>query len=132
MIFDPIANLISSLKNGYLAGKTEISVPHSAYKEAIANAICDAGFIQGVDTKIQKDTTHKNLILKLKYEGKKPAIIDINQVSKASLKVYVSAKRTPKILSGLGVSIISTPKGVMTSKKAKKLNLGGEIICNIW
>ncbi len=132
MIFDPIANMISTIKNGYLAHKVEVTVPHSRYKESIAKVLVDENFVADIATKTDTKSSKKVLILTLKYDNKKPALDDIKQVSKAGLKVYVPYSKIPKVLGGLGTSVISTPQGLMSAKKARKLHVGGEIICHVW
>lgn len=132
MIFDPIANMISSVKNGYRAGRADVLIPYSSFKEDIAKVLVDENFLEAVTSETDKKTGHKNLVLKLKYNEKVPNLTDIKQISKTSLRVYSSSQRLKKVLGGLGISIISTPKGVMSDRKAKKQNLGGEIICQVW
>jgi small subunit ribosomal protein S8 len=94
--------------------------------------LLEENYLMGVDVIEAKGKEKKTLALKLKYENKKPAITDIKQVSKTSLRVYLPYRHLPKVLGGLGTSVISTPKGVVSTRQAKKLHMGGEIICNVW
>lgn len=132
MIFDPIADMISTIKNGYLSNKDEVRIPFSLYKQEIAKVLIEENYLLGMEVVQDEGKVKKKLILKLKYEDKKPVLTDIKQVSKTSLRVYVPYKHLPKVLGGLGFSVVSTPKGVVSTAKAKKLHLGGEVICNVW
>lgn len=132
MITDPVANMLSMIKNGYRAGKKDVAVPYSQYKENIAKVFMEENFLEEVKVNRNDKVSRAELILKLKYDNKVPSLTDLKQVSKPGLRIYVSSMRIPKVLGGLGVSILSTPQGVMSSKKARKLHVGGEIICNIW
>lgn len=132
MIFDPIANMISAIKNGYLSKRAEVIVPFSSYKQQIVKVLMEEKFLSGQEEKVDSKTKKKVLVLKLKYENKRPAISDIKQVSKAGLRVYVPYTKIPKVLGGLGISVLSTPTGVVSSRKAKKIHTGGEVICRIW
>ncbi len=132
MSIDPIANFISIIKNGYLAKKAEVKVPTSKFKENLAKVLVKEGFLENVKTEKTKNQFVENLILTLKYEGKKPVLTDIQRVSKPGLRVYLGKTKIPKILGGLGIIIISTPEGLMTGQEAKTKNLGGEAICKVW
>ncbi len=132
MRFDPIADMISTIKNGYLAKKPTVAVPYSSFKNDIAMVLLEEKYLKAVEKKNKLKSQKLDLILSLRYENKKSVLSDIKQVSKTSMKVYVSHHKLPKVLGGLGTSIISTPQGVMSSQKAKKLKLGGEVICHIW
>ena len=132
MSIDPIANFISIIKNGYLAKKAEVKVPASKFKENLAKVLVKEGFLENVKTEKIKDQFVENLILTLKYEGKKPVLTDIQRVSKPGLRVYLGKAKIPKVLGGLGIVVMSTPEGLMTGQEAKAKNLGGEAICKIW
>lgn len=129
---DQIANMLSAIKNGYQAGLKTVVLPYSSYKESIARVFCDENYLESMKVENNSKTKQKSLIVNLKYDQKVPAMTDIKQISKQGLRVYVSSGKLPRVLSGLGIAIISTPKGVMSSKKAKKEHLGGEVICKIW
>src|SRR5262245_31502091 len=126
MVNDPISDLLTRIKNGYMAGKGEIVVPWSKLKETISDVLVKEGYLVG------KEISEKNLVLKLKYDKKTPAVTEVRRVSKPSLRIYVRKNELPRVLGGLGMAIMSTPAGVMTAKEAKKKGLGGEVICEIW
>lgn len=131
MMTDPIADFLTQIKNSYLASKRIVTIPHSRKKENLANLLLKEGYL----TKIEKKTiseAKKILILELVYENKTPKVKDIKIVSKPGKRVYIKKGKIPKVLGGLGSVIISTPKGILLGREAKKLNLGGEFICKIW
>lgn len=123
---DPIADMLISIKNGYMAKKPDIAVPYSKFKMEIAKALEGTKFVgkvQKVDSKIE---------IELLYENQKPKLTELRRVSKLGLRVYQKSKEIKKVKGGKGLYILSTPKGVMTSKDARAKNLGGEVICLIW
>jgi len=139
MINDPIADFLIRIKNGYLAKKTEVSVPYSKIKENLGKILVEEGYLEKLKIpacpagrRNPKSEIRKNLVLTLKYEKKKPALTDVQRVSKPGLRIYVDKTKIPKVLGGLGITIISTPKGLMTDKEARKKGLGGEVICKVW
>ncbi len=123
---DPIADMIVIIKNGYLAKKGSVLVPYSKFKQEIAKILEKIGYI-GPSNK--QDTS---LAIQLVYKDGKPKINEIKKVSKAGLRVYTKSKKIKPLKGGKGMYILSTPKGVMTSLEAKKKNLGGEVICQVW
>jgi small subunit ribosomal protein S8 len=123
---DPIANMLTIIKNGYLASKKEVSAPYSKIKEKIAKKIEDLGFLEGV--RREENTLKMGLV----YLDGEPVLRGIERVSKPSLRAYRQAQSIPKVLGGLGEVVLSTSKGVMTGAEAKKNRLGGEIILKIW
>ncbi|MBU0619413.1 30S ribosomal protein S8 [Patescibacteria group bacterium] len=129
---DPIADLLSIIKNGYLAGKPEVAVSFSRSKEAIVKILIDNQYLTGYVIQ-GKTVQEKQLVIKLKYDAKgKPAVRQVKRVSKPSLRHYVKAGKVPVVLSGYGMSILTTSKGIMSSKRAWKNKLGGEIICEVY
>ena len=131
MMTDPIADLLIQIKNGYMAHKSNIVVSHSKMKEALVNLLSSVGYIG----KVNVDTTESRkseITIELIYQGKKPKINQIVNVSKPGRRVYVNKKNIPKVLGGLGISIVSTPAGLMTDSAARKKGMGGEVICKIW
>lgn len=126
---DPIADMLARIKNGYLSRKSEVTMPSSKFKENLAKVLKNSGYVE--DYEVIKDK-FIDLKLVLKYEGKKPAVEDIKKVSKPGVHIYANKSNLPRVLSGFGVSIISTSKGLMTDKEARKQGLGGEVICRIW
>ena len=123
---DPIADMITIIRNGYLAYKGDVLVPYSKFKEQIAHVLAKENFIAG----IKKDG--ENIKIDLLYEGGKPKIKEIKKVSKLGLRVYSKSKKLGEVKGGRGIYIVTTPKGVMSSKEAKTKKLGGEIICLVW
>lgn len=124
---DPIADMLVIIKNGYLANKEQVSVPYSKFRFQVAKIISKSGFIGNVSK------SENSLAIDLIYqENKKPRITEIKKISKLGLRTYIKSKNIRLIKGGRGASIISTSAGVMTGVEAKKKNLGGEIICQIW
>jgi small subunit ribosomal protein S8 len=126
---DPIADFLTSIRNASQALKADVEMPHSRMKESIAKILKREGYIADCATTGDK---LKKLKLKLKFEGRKGVIDTIKRISTPGLRRYVGATEVPKVLGGMGTSILSTSKGVMTGVEARKNNLGGEVICFIW
>ena len=124
---DPIADMLTRIRNANQMRNKEVAMPTSKMKVEIAKILENEGFIEGFNV---KDNT---LTLTLKYaENKERVITGLKRISKPGLRVYAGASEIPKVLNGLGIAIISTPKGVMTDKLARKNNVGGEVIAYIW
>lgn len=130
MFNDPIADTLIRIKNGYLAKKPEVVVGYSKMNEELVKLIVKNGFLQ--EAKVSGSGHQKKIIIKLKYIDKQPAISNIVRVSKPSLRIYVNKDNIPRVFGGLGKTIISTPKGLLTGSEARKKHLGGEVICKIW
>ena len=131
MVTDPIADMLTRVRNANQMRDKEVEVPASKMKEEIANILKEEGFI--VDYKIKKNDVQNIIVLSLKYTEKKERVITgLKRISKPGLRVYVKADEVPKVLNGLGIAILSTSKGVMTDKAARKENLGGEVLAYIW
>lgn len=131
MITDPIGDMLIRIKNGYRARKQVVKVPYSSQKETIAKVLVKEGYLEKSQVASQKSKV-KTLELTLKYEGKKPALEGVRRVSKPGVRIYARKDKIPKVKFGLGITIVSTPKGIMTGKEAQKKNLGGEVICQVW
>lgn len=139
---DPIADFLTRVKNGYLAGKKQIVVPHSRIKEQLSQILVKEGYLENskLVSSAKPLATHgktqnskfKVLELELKYEGKEPILTDVRRLSKPSLRIYAKAKEIPRVKTGFGITIVSTPSGLMSDREARKKNLGGEVICQIW
>ena len=123
---DPVADALIRLKNGYQVGKIAVSVRYSKLILKLMKLLEEEGYIQGAK---EKDG---EILVSLKYNARKPAIADIKRVSKPSLRVYKGVSDLPRVLNGLGIAVISTPKGLLTDKKARKEKVGGEILALIW
>lgn len=126
MVSDPIADTITRIRNGYMAGNSVVEVPFSRLKQSLAELLVKANYLS------QSSVKDRTLILKLKYDQKQPAITDIKRVSKPSLRVYVGKNNLPKVLGGMGTAVISTPVGLMTDREARKKGFGGEVICEVF
>lgn len=130
IVNDPIADMLTRIRNANLMRSKEVEVPASKIKVEIANILKDEGFI--VDYKIKKDSVQELIILNLKYNNKERVITGLKRISKPGLRVYAGADQLPRVLNGLGIAIVSTSKGVMTGKQAKQENLGGEVLAYVW
>ncbi len=123
---DPIADMLTRIRNAQLAEKVSVSVPKSKVKVAIAQVLKDEGFIEGY---VSKEDGKPSLVIGLKYFGGKPVIEKIERVSRPGLRIYKAAKEIPSVMNGLGVAIVSTSRGVMTDRKARENGVGGEVLC---
>lgn len=130
MVTDPIADMLSSIKNGYLARHQAVTVPYSQIKEKIAKILVKGGYLKQM--KKEDGSGKKKLICELSYRAGKPTLIEAKRISKPGRKIYASWKKIPWSLSGYGITVVSTPKGLMTGKEARKKKLGGEIICQVY
>ena len=131
MITDPIADMLTRVRNAVLARHDFVLVPSSGMKLAVARILKEEGFIQ--DYEVLKGKPQRMIKIYLKYMDKKePVLTGLQRVSKPGLRVYVQQGEIPRVYGGLGIAIISTPKGVMTGQQAWRQNLGGELICYIW
>jgi small subunit ribosomal protein S8 len=126
---DPISDMLTRIRNAGRALLPTVAMPHSRMKESLANILKQEGYVAEVTVEAGMP---RKLTLKLKYNGKKNVIEGLRRISKPGLRHYVGATKIPRVLSGMGVSIISTPEGVMTGTQAKKKNLGGELLCYVW
>ena len=128
---DPIGDMIARIKNAQLRNHKKLEMPSSNFKVKIADVLKNEGFI--IDYKVNKKETNKaDLMINLKYNSGSPVISTIERISKPGRRIFSSAESLPKINNGLGIAIISTPKGVMTDIDARKQKLGGEIICKVF
>jgi small subunit ribosomal protein S8 len=131
MISDPIADMLTRVRNAIKARFQKVDVPASKLKTELARILKDEGYI--LNYKIVDDGNHKAIRVYLKYTAaNQPVISHIERVSRPGCRVYVGSTEIPKVLGGLGVNILTTPKGVMTGKSARKEGVGGELLCQIW
>ena len=131
VVSDPIADMLTRIRNANGMRYTEVEVPASNIKKEIARILKSEGFI--ADYKEEKNDIQGKIILTLKYGEKKQRVITgLKRISKPGLRVYAKAEDVPKVLNGLGIAIISTSHGIMTDKEARKANLGGEVLAYIW
>lgn len=124
---DPIADMLTRIRNAQQAKKLTVQMPNSKMKLSIAKVLKDEGYIEGFD--IVKDSEKAALVITLKYFRNNPVIEKITRISKPGLRIYKSKPDLPQIMNGLGITIVSTSKGVMTERKAKQEGVGGELIC---
>ena len=130
-ITDPVADMLTRIRNANSAKHDTVDVPPSNLKKAIAQILLDEGYIKAFQ--ITDEGVQGNIHITLKYVGKKEKVISgLRRVSKPGLRVYAGAEELPKVLKGLGIAIISTSKGVMTDKKARELHVGGEVLAFVW
>ncbi len=133
---DPIADMLTRIRNAVRAEHKQVSMPSSKMKVAIAKILKDEGFIGDYEVTKNQNTVHKTLTLQLKYVGrrrfKRPVITDLERVSLPGQRIYAKNGEIPFVLSGLGIAILTTSKGVMTGRDAKKLGVGGEVVCKVW
>jgi small subunit ribosomal protein S8 len=132
MVNNPVADFLTRLRNAYLAKKKIVVVPHSKFREELAKLLQKLGFIEKFNLRQATQGTGKEMEILLKYNNDQPALVGLVGVSRPGLRVYAGKKQLPKVLGGLGVSIISTSAGLMTDKEARKKNLGGEVIAKVW
>jgi small subunit ribosomal protein S8 len=130
---DPIADLLTRIRNAILAGHKVVEIPASNLKQEIARILFEKGYILSYKV-VEEEGTVKTLKIALKYnpKNKKPAIKSIQRISRPGLRKYVGADDLPRVLNGLGIAILSTSRGLMTDKEAKKENIGGEVLCYVY
>ena len=135
-INDPVADMLTRIRNGVMSSQTVVALPNSKLKTEIARILKEEGFIEDFEEADEENSSHKVLRLKLKYVGdrrnRKSVITGLQRISRPGKRVYTQKKEIPWVLSGMGVAILSTPKGVMTGQKARNHGVGGEILCKVW
>ena len=135
-VTDPIADMLTRIRNAVMAGHAQVAMPSSKIKVEIAKILKEEGFIDGFEVAEGEETSFKILRLKIKYVGerrqRRPVISGLERVSKPGRRIYTKKQDIPWVLSGIGVAILSTPKGVMTGQRARQLGVGGEILCKVW
>lgn len=135
-VSDPIADMLTRIRNAVRAGHTLVAMPSSKLKLEIAKILKDEGFLESYDVAETEQANQRILRLKIKYVGerreRRPVISGLERVSKPGRRIYTKKQDIPWVLSGIGVAILSTPKGVMTGARARQLGVGGEILCKVW
>jgi len=130
-VTDPISDMLTRIRNGLIVRKAFVLVPSSRIKVALAQILLEEGYIQGYE--VTKERPQPNIRIWLKYDDKRrPIVTGLKRVSKPGRRVYKGKRDLPWVLSGLGVAIVSTPKGVMTGRKARREGVGGEVLCYVW
>jgi small subunit ribosomal protein S8 len=135
-VSDPISDMLTRIRNAMMIGHNLVSMPSSKMKASIAKILQEEGYIQNFDVVDGDQEAHKVLRIKLKYIGerrnRRSVITGLERISRPGRRVYIGKREIPWVLSGLGIAIVSTPKGVMTGQRARQLGVGGEILCKIW
>ncbi len=134
---DPIADMLTRIRNAIMAGQPLVAMPSSKLKAEIARILKEEGYVEGFDVvEPTDDGVQSTLRVRMKYVGerrqRRPVITGIQRISRPGRRVYTRKQEIPWVLSGLGISILSTPKGVMTGQRARQLGVGGEILCKVW
>jgi small subunit ribosomal protein S8 len=127
---DPVADMLTRIRNAHMVDKKEVNIPASNLKSAIASVMQQEGYIESFS--VDGEAASKTLTIKLKYYDDKPVIDSLQRISKPSLRVYVKSTEMPSVMNGLGIVIVSTPKGVMTGQNAAAQNVGGEVLCSVY
>ncbi|MBN1668116.1 MAG: 30S ribosomal protein S8 [Anaerolineales bacterium] len=135
-VSDPIADMLTRIRNSAMAQHAMTAMPSSKIKEAIAKILKDEGYIESYEVVDGERPSHKVLRIRLKYIGdrrnRRSVLTGLERVSRPGRRVYAGKKEIPWVLSGMGVAILSTPKGLMTGREARKQGVGGEVVCKIW
>jgi small subunit ribosomal protein S8 len=133
---DPISDMLTRIRNGVMAGHSQVAMPSSKIKAEIAKILKEEGFIENFEVADGEQDGFRVLRIKIKYVGerreRRPVISGLERVSKPGRRIYTKKQDIPWVLSGIGVAILSTPKGVMTGQRARQLGVGGEILCKVW
>jgi small subunit ribosomal protein S8 len=128
---DPIADMLTRLRNGVAAGHTTVIMPASRLKADIARVLREEGYIRGFD--VQEDKGKRSLRIQLRYAAKKqPVLLGLKRISRPGLRVYTTRAEIPRVYGGVGTAILSTPRGVMSGEQARRIGVGGEILCHVW
>lgn len=126
---DPVSDLLTRIRNAGMARHAKVAIPHSKLKESVAHILKEEGYVSDVCV---EGANPRQIVISLKYSGRQPVIVGLRQISTPGLRRYVRSTEIPRVLGGMGVAIVSTPKGVMTGTTARKSNLGGELVCYVW
>ena len=130
-VTDPIADMLTRIRNASAARHREVTVPSSRVKRELARILAEEGFIESFE--VHAEGVQDQLVLRLKYaEGRTPVVSGLKRISKPGLRVYARKTEIPRVLGGLGLAVLSTSQGIMTGSQARKLNLGGEVLCYVW
>lgn len=131
ILSDPIADMLTRIRNGLTAKHTSVSIPASKEKLAILNIFLQEGYVAGVEE--TQENNHKNIVVTLKYDENGESVIQgLKRISKPGLRIYSEKDKLPKVISGLGIAIISTNKGILTDKQARSAGVGGEVLAFVW
>ena len=128
---DPLADMFTRIRNGSKAKFEKVDIPSSQLKREVAKILKEEGFIKNFKV-ITDDQQHEMIRVFLKYDESRKGIIHLRRVSKPGRRIYTKSDRIPSVMGGLGISILSTPKGVLTDRSARKIHVGGEVLCHVW
>jgi small subunit ribosomal protein S8 len=133
---DPIADMLTRIRNAIMAGHTVTAMPSSKMKASIAKILKEEGFIKSYQVVDGDRPSHKVLRIRLKYIGerrsRRPVLTGLERVSRPGRRIYTGKRDIPWVLSGMGIAILSTPRGIMTGREARKEGVGGEVVCKVW
>jgi small subunit ribosomal protein S8 len=130
---DPIADMLTRIRNAATSRHEKVDIPSSKMKVAIAGVLKDEGFIRDYEISTEEDAVQSDLSVRLSYDSSnKPVITGLKRVSRPGLRVYVQRREVPRVFGGLGVAILSTSQGIMTGQEARRRQVGGEILCYVW
>lgn len=130
-VTDPIADMLTRIRNAGMASHSSVEMPFSKLKKEIAKLLKEEGYISEFE-EIEDEEKHKNLKIKLKYLNNQQVITGLKRISKPGLKIHVNHKELPRVLGGFGIAIISTSKGIMSDRQARNVGVGGEVLCYVW
>ncbi len=131
LVTDPIADMLTRIRNACTASHTTLELPYSKMKKELAKLLRDEGYIADFE-EIETEEKHKNLKIKLKYVNNQQVITGLKRISKPGLRVHVNHKDLPRVLGGFGIAVVSTSHGVMTDRQARFKGIGGEVLCYVW
>ena len=128
---DPLADMFTRIRNGSKAKFEKVDIPSSQLKREVAKILKEEGFIKNFKV-VTDDQQHEMIRVFLKYDESRKGIIHLRRVSKPGRRIYTKSDRIPSVMGGLGISVLSTPKGVLTDRSARKIHVGGEVLCHVW
>lgn len=131
LVNDPIADMLTRIRNAQVARHDSVTIPASNMKKAIAKILLDEGYVKSVENVVEDDRAAIKVTLKY-LDKKQPVIQGLRRISKPGLRVYAACEDLPKVLGGLGIAIVSTNRGIMTDRAARRENVGGEVLCYVW
>jgi len=135
-VSDPISDMLTRIRNAVMTGQTMTAMPHSKVKAEIAKILKEEGYIEGFEVAEGERPAQKVLRVKIKYIGerrqRRSVITNLERISRPGRRIYTKKQDIPWVLSGIGIAILSTPKGIMTGQRARQLGVGGEILCKVW
>ena len=130
LITDPIGDMLTRIKNAQMAKKKQLAIPHSNLKEAIARKLAENNYIESVE--VEEKKPQSDIIIELRYVDQLPAITGMKRISKPGRRLYSKTNKIPATLGGYGMTLVTTSKGVLTDKEARKKSVGGELLCQVW